>query len=117
MSTVIFTRFRGAARPLMQPCGMFRTDSSCRQQSRQPDKVVSCGLELKHPAHAREAAEFGLRHAAHHLDPAIRLLDPLTDDLADRVAGMARRPAIDVRTAMPIDVLRHMRSGGHLPCR
>ena len=64
ISRGIFTRFRGAARPLMQPCGLFRTNSSCRQQSRQPDKIVSCGLELKRPVHPRHTAEFGLRHAA-----------------------------------------------------
>ena len=63
--------------------GRFRADSSCRQQPRQPDQIVSRGPEHKHPLHPVHPAQFGLRHAADLLDPAVCLLDPLANDLAD----------------------------------
>ena len=74
----------------------------------QPDQVVCGRLQLKHPAYARKATQPGLCHAAHALDPAIGLLDPLADDLARLVAAVAGGPAIDGGTALPVEALRPM---------
>ena len=59
-------------------------------------------------------SESGLRLAGCGLHPAKDLLDPLPPDLADRVSGVACRPAVD-GAATTADVLRDVRSDVSLP--
>jgi hypothetical protein len=58
------------------------------------------------------AAEFGSFLAGDRLHPAEGLLDPLADALADRIARVSRRAAIDSRRAS-LGVLRDVRRGVH----
>lgn len=54
----------------------------------------------------------GLRHASGFLDPTVGLLDVFADDQAGAVARVPGGSRVDVRAAMRVDVLRHMR--GHI---
>ena len=74
--------------------------SSRRQQLGQPDQVVGRGRQGELPADALHAAVPGAPLQGHLLDPAEPFLDPLADALADRVARMACRPAVDRRAAV-----------------
>ena len=51
----------------------------------------------------------GLRHAGDFLDPAIGLLDAFADNLAGPITLMPDGSAINVGTAMRVDILRDMR--------
>ena len=77
------------------------------EQLGQPDQVAGRGGEGEQPADPGGAPVSGLAKAARGLHPAERLLDALADPLAERVAGMARDPAVDRRAAR--GVLRDMR--------
>jgi hypothetical protein len=87
---------RGAVRPVS---GRTAPWSGRLEQLGQPDQVAGRGGQGEHPADPGGAAMPGLAQAAGGLDPTEGFLDPLADALADDVAGIARRPAIDRRAA------------------
>ena len=64
-----------------------------------------------------ETPQLCLRHAADCLDPAIRLLDPLANDLAHPVTLVARGPPVDVRAAVGVDVPGHVWGYADVPRR
>jgi hypothetical protein len=84
--------------------------ASCRrrQQLRQPRQIVGGCREAEGPPDAIASSKLGLLLSGDHLDPTEGFFDSLADALADGVAGMARRAAIDRRRA-PARILRHMR--------
>ena len=49
-----------------------------------------------------------LSKASDHLDPATNLFNPFSNSLANRVASMASRPAINRRSSSPLRVLSHV---------
>src|SRR4051812_34008111 len=69
------------------------------QQLRQPDQIVGCRREGELPADPGLAAVAGAAQQGDLLDPAERLLDPLADPLAQRVAGVPRGAAVNRRAA------------------
>src|SRR5262249_35091700 len=77
-----------------------------REQGPQPDQVVRGGSERHDPVDQLAAAVPQLAQTADGLHPAEDLLNQLPSLLADRVAGVPRRPPIN-RAAF--DLLRHVR--------
>jgi len=74
-------------------------DSSCRQQSREPDQVVGRRFEDKHPLNPLHSTQLGVRHAGNLFNSGICFVDPLTNDsndLAEPIASVPRPPPIDV---------------------
>jgi hypothetical protein len=74
----------------------------------QPRQIVGGGREGEGPSDAFVGAELGSLLAGDHLDPAEGFLDPLADALAQSVAGMARRAAVDRRRAA-VRIQRYVR--------
>lgn len=80
--------------------GVFvRCSPGWAQEGWQPDEVVGGGGEGEGPADALDATVSGLSQARGLLDPAEDLLDALSNDLADGVAGMPRGAVVDRRAA------------------
>lgn len=96
---------------------MLQTDSSrCCQNFEDANEVVGGRGQYKEPLHQASASievMTGLAQPADRLDPAERLLDPLSPDGADEIAGMAGGARIDCRGAMGI-VLGDMRGAAAL---
>src|SRR3954452_9749758 len=78
------------------------------------DQIVGGRGEGETPSDTLEPAVAGLAQTARDLDPAEGLLDALADMLAQGIAGMTGRAAIDGRGAVG-RVLGHMRGDVHLP--
>src|SRR5678815_5882749 len=85
-------------------------DSSSRggDNFRDADEIAGRRRQDKEPFDQAAPAVTGLAQAAYGLDPSERLLDLLTLDRADAIAGMACRAPIDRRASIGI-ILRDMR--------
>ena len=97
-------RFRGYFRGIFLYLGVLdRLRGSSwrylRQQFWQPDQIVGGERQCEGRIDAPAPSELGLVLAGLDLDPAKNLLDPFADTLADRVARMPRRAAIDLGLA------------------
>src|SRR5262245_44316826 len=80
-----------------------QADSSCGGQDfRDANEIVGGRRQDEEPFHQTTPAVAGLAQAADGLHPPERLLDPLTLDGADAVAGMSGRAPIDRRAAVAI---------------
>src|SRR5436305_13660716 len=84
-----------------------------RQQIPHPHEVVGGGREGKDPPNLKYAAVTGLPQHPDRLHPTEHFLNPLPFALADLVTGVSRCAAIDRAAAIPLQVLRHMRSHVH----
>ena len=82
--------------------------ASLRYQPGQPNQIVGGGREGEGPSDTIAAAEPGLLLPGHDLDPAECFLDALPVTLADGVAALLRRAAVD-RRAAAAGVLRDKR--------
>src|SRR6185437_14999876 len=69
------------------------------EELRQPRQIVGGGREGEGPTDALATAELGPLLACDRLDPAKSFLDPLANALANRIARVSRRPAVDRRGA------------------
>src|SRR4051794_18268864 len=78
-----------------------------RDELRQPHQIVGGGCEGEGPSDTIAAAEPGLLLPGHDLDPAERFLDAFPVTLADGIAAVLRRAAVD-RRAATAGVLRDM---------
>src|SRR5918911_959578 len=92
--------------------------ASVRGQAAEADEVVGGGDEVAGQAGAGDAPVAGPAEAADGLHPAEDLLDPLPDPLADGIAGVAGRAAVDGAAAVARvlgDVRGHLAApdGGH----
>src|SRR5215471_16965060 len=72
--------------------------SCCRLQGPHPDQVVGRRGEEKLPVHAGPAAMAELAQPADGFHPAEHFFNARPGDLADRISGMTRRPAIERAT-------------------
>ena len=86
--------------------------AAASRELRQARQTVGGGREGEGLADAFAATELRPLLAGDRLDPAERLLDPLTDALADRVARVSRRAPVDRRRA-PARVLRDVGRRAH----
>src|SRR5918997_6197735 len=93
----------------MSFCG----SASRLQQLGDADQVVGGRGEGEAPPDTLEPSVAGLAQAAWNLDPAEGLLDALADTLAQGIAGVACRTAINGRGTV-CGVLRHVRGDVHL---
>src|SRR6202035_3708920 len=78
----------------------------------QPRQIVGGGREGEGPPDAIASSKLGLPLSGDRLDPAEGFFDPLANALADSVAGMARRAAVNRRRATA-RILRHMQRHFH----
>src|SRR3954452_22207369 len=96
------------------PSSGFCERASGRQQLGEADQVVGGRGEGETPSDTLEPTMAGLAQTTRDFDPAEGLLDALADTLAQGIAGVAGRAAIDGRGAVG-RVLGHMRGDVHLP--
>jgi hypothetical protein len=79
------------------------TDNDARipllQQLRQPHQIVGGGRECEGLADAIASSKLGLLLSGDHLGPTEGFFDSLADALANGIASVARRAAIDRRRA------------------
>ena len=77
--------------------------------SRHPCEIARRHRQLELLINPADATKDRLPNPPDRFAPTEVLLDPLADHLADPVAGMPRRPAVDGAAATASVVLRHMR--------
>ena len=94
--------------------GRLSVSSSGREQSGHPDQIVGCHCKDELERNATYTSVFGFVQSGDRLGPGEAFLDPLADDLADSIARMPCRAAIDGGGAVG-GVLRHMRSNVQFP--
>ena len=80
-----------------------------REQFGHAEEIVRRSHEVRGELRPIESLEARLPEVRHRLDPAKDLLDPLSDPLADRIAGMASRSPVDGRATAPLEVLSDLR--------
>ena len=83
------------------PASVVVSDGGLCQQLGNADQVVGGDCEGEDRLGLGASADLDLCEPGLRLDPAEHLLDPLADDLADAIAGMPRRAAVDRCPAHP----------------
>src|SRR5215472_1702859 len=81
--------------------------SSGDEEFGKSDEIVGGGFEGEHPSYSVAPAVLCLAEGGGRLDPAERLLDALSQKLADGVAGMPCGAAVD-RRAAAVGIAGHM---------